>query len=396
MQTANHKNQKTWAQINTDALIHNFGVLSEKIRESRADTRIMCVVKADAYGHSAPLCIPALCRAGARDFAVSNIDEATDAANLIKSSGHSFDCLLILGYTPEDDDNVLTLVKEKITQAVYSYDCALKFESALERLCENKKISPSEKLSVHIKLDTGMNRLGFDTHDDAFAESAKQIYEISKLAHIKIDGIFSHFACADEKDAEMSEEQNRRFEQTVNAAEKLGVNFAVKHICNSAGALSYPPLYKDMVRLGIVLYGLSPSDEVQGENLRPVMTFYSTLAHIHTLRRGDTISYGATFTAQRDMKVATLGVGYADGFMRSFSRGGGVIINRKFAPIVGRVCMDQCMVDISDIDCKCGDVAVIFDETGENTRALARAADTITYELVCLLSKRVVRTETKN
>ena len=351
----------------------------------------MCVVKADAYGHAASICVPALYAAGARHFAVSSIEEAAQVYDILDADNCAAGSILILGYTPAERDNVKLLARQKITQAVYSLEYAKALSETLCALRDRGVLGKEDVIRCHLKLDSGMNRLGWDTHPESVEKTTAEIVEVSTLPGIRIDGIFSHFARADEGDDVMSKAQFARYDTVVRAAEAAGVTFSKKHICNSAGALRYPEMYQDLVRLGIVLYGLSPSEDVRDRELRPVMRLKSRIAHVHTLHAGDCVSYGAEFCADREMTVATIPIGYADGFLRAYKNGGTVVVAGKVVRLLGRVCMDQCMVDVTDIPVSVGDYVYIFDESGENMARLCAAAGTIPYEAICLVSKRVKR-----
>lgn len=383
--------EKNIAEIDLSALRHNYICLCDRIRAVSPNTDPMCVVKADAYGHSAALCVPTLYAAGARRFAVSSVEEAEQIYNILDADNCAAKTILILGYTPTESENVKALARHRITQAVYSLEYARALSSAVCELRTRGVLHAAEEIRCHIKLDSGMNRLGFDTHPDAKEVTVREICEAAHLPGIRIDGVFSHFACADEPDSPLTEQQYERFSSVVDACEEAGVHFNVKHICNSAGALRLPAFYGDMVRLGIVLYGLSPSGEVGDPDLIPVMRLKSRIAHIHKIRKGDFVSYGAEFRADHDMTVATISIGYADGFLRAYKNGGTVVMGGKVLPLLGRVCMDQCMVDVTGTDAVIGDYVYIFDGSGENMERLCKAAGTINYEAICLISKRVRR-----
>lgn len=383
--------EKNLAEIDVAALQHNFTYLQNKVHAASQATEPMCVVKADAYGHSAQICVPALYAAGARHFAVSSIEEAEQIYGILDADNRVAGSILILGYTPAERENVKLLARHKITQAIYSLEYAKALSDTICDLRDRGVLGGEDGIRCHLKLDSGMNRLGWDTHPESVAKTAAEIAEVAKLPGIRIDGIFSHLACADEEDDAMTAAQFDRYNAVVCACEAAGVTFPKKHICNSAGALRYPQLYQDFVRLGIVLYGLSPSDAARDPNLRPVMRLKSRIAHIHTLHAGDCVSYGAEFCADREMTVATIPIGYADGFLRAYKNGGTVVANGKAVRLLGRVCMDQCMVDVTDIDIAVGDYVYIFDACGENMARLCAAAGTIPYEAICLVSKRVKR-----
>lgn len=376
---------KIWAEIDTYAIEHNYRAVSEFVKKSSSDCSVMCIVKADCYGHGTELCIPKLNEIGVRDFGVSCIEEALEVRKYSKDSR-----ILILGYTPVE--NAATLIKENITQSVYSYEYAKQLSDAAASFAERGEIGEDESILCHVKIDTGMNRIGFSSTDP---DCVDDIARASKLPHLSFVGAFTHFACADETKGEgkdMSREQYGNFDRIVKELKGQGVEFECLHCCNSAAAIRYPEYRMNMVRLGIMLYGYSPFEE--GEypiGLLPVMRFVTTVAHVHTLKAGESVSYGATFRAERDMKIATVAAGYADGFLRAFGDGG-MYVKGQYAPIVGRVCMDQCMLDVSGIDGVCvGDEAEIFDREGKNANSLSRIAKTISYELLCSVSKRVAR-----
>lgn len=383
--------EKNIAEIDVAALQHNFRHLQKKIQSASPDTEPMCVVKADAYGHSAAICVPALFAAGARHFAVSSIEEAEQIYAILDAENCVAKSILILGYTPAEYENIKLLARHKITQTVYSLEYAGALSSALAELRESGVLGEADSIRCHIKLDSGMNRLGFDTHAEALEQTVSDITSVAELPGIRIDGVFSHFACADEADDVMSAAQFARYNAVVKTCEAGGLCFPVKHICNSAGALRYGQMYQNMVRLGIVLYGLSPSEEAKDDALIPVMRLKSRIAHIHTLHAGDCVSYGAEYCADKEMRVATIPIGYADGFLRAYKNGGTVIAGGKAVRLLGRVCMDQCVVDVTDVDVSVGDYVYIFEESGENLARLCKAADTINYEAICLVSKRVKR-----
>ena len=372
---------KIWAEIDTSALEHNYRVISERVRSQSPNCTVMCIVKADCYGHGTDLCIPKLYNIGVRDFGVSCIEEAISVRRYAPDAR-----ILILGYTPVE--NIGLLIENHITQSVYSYEYAQALSGVASQYCK-----ANETLSCHVKIDTGMNRIGFDA---SAQDSAQLIFESSKLPHLSFDGAFTHFACADETEGEcsdMSEKQYASFASLIDQLAQMGLRFDTIHACNSAAAIRYPEYNLDMIRLGIMLYGHSPFSEGYELDLKPVMRFVTLVTHVHTLKAGDSISYGATFTAEKDMRIATVAAGYADGFLRILGKGG-MYVKGKYAPVVGRVCMDQCMLDITDIDDVCvGDAAEIFDREGKNLPNLANVANTINYELLCSVSKRVNRIE---
>ena len=367
------KDHKVYAEINLGALKRNYNRI-EKLVRSKGFAKVVPVIKADAYGHGAVKSMEALKSCGADIFAVSSVFEAIELANVKKDAD-----ILILGSSlPSDTDELL---KHDIIQTVYS----LEYAKALNSACHGKK------LRVHIKLDTGMNRLGFDAKSTD--KTAEEIAEVTKLENLAVQGIFTHFACADEPANENTALQLSRFENVINKLSEKGVDFKIKHVCNSAGILREDiPLY-DAVRAGIILYGLMPSGSFSYNEFENVMSLKTKISHIHEIDKGDTVSYGADFVADKKMKIATLPIGYGDGFIRAYS-GATVKINGKPCKIIGRICMDQCMIDVTGLDAKPGDEVVIFDKS-EEIDTLAKLAGTINYEVVCLVSKRVPRVYTE-
>lgn len=371
------KKLKNRAEIDIAALQNNYRILDGAIREKTPGCRTMCVVKADCYGHSAEICIPALSSAGARYFAVSCLEEALRVDSLLRCIGRTDAEILILG--PTDEIYVSEMAQYRIIQAVYSVEYAHRLEAAAKEA--------GVQVRAAVKLDTGMNRIGFPTKDAD--DAIRQIEDVMRSPWMEVVSLFTHFACADEQ-SDMTREQYARFCAVADPLKAAHPGLLLQ-CCNSAAALRFPEMHRDMVRMGIILYGLPPADGITLPGLAPVLSLYSTVTHLHEIDTGDTVSYGATFTADRKMKVATVGIGYGDGLPRACGNGGCFLIHGKKAPILGRICMDQCMVDVTGIDVAIGDDAVIFDRSGENIAALAAAADTIHYELLCLLSPRVKR-----
>lgn len=367
----NNIKHKTWAEIDLSALKNNYS----SIKSTVGSSEVMCVVKADAYGHGAENCASALYKIGARWFAVSCIEEALQLSSTFAAQKLNGAKILILGYTPPE--NIELLSQNDIRQTVFSSEYASALSNAAAKAgCEVK---------VHFKLDTGMNRLGFD----ADANAADEICIAATLPGIVPEGLFTHFACADEDDDTETRAAFDRFARVDNILQARGLKLW-RHVCNSAATLKFPEYHLDMVRAGIILYGLMPYSNAPDIGLRPVMTFKSIVSHIHTVKAGKKVSYNGIYTADHDVLTATVPVGYADGFLRHFS--GGVYIKCKTAPILGRICMDQCIVDISAIpDVKVGDEVIIFGGDPKRLDTLASSAGTINYELVCLVGKRVAR-----
>ncbi len=364
---------RTWAEIDLKALVHNFNIL----KSLSGDSKIMAVVKADAYGHSAKAIAPVLEQNGADYFAVSNIEEALNLREYgVKKP------IFILGYTPVECVKILK--DNDISQCVYSKEYALKLSE--------KAVQGNAEIKVHIKLDTGMSRLGFDCRNEGL-NGIEDAIESAKLKNFIIEGVFTHFAVSDSDisdDEQFTKVQFDRFTNALDILNKNGINPIITHCCNSAGFLSDSKKHLSLSRIGISLYGLTPSPKFK-QNLIPVMTVKSVVSMVKEIKAGDFVSYGRTFKADKNMKIATVAMGYADGYPRILSNKGYVLINGKKANIVGRVCMDQMCVDITDIpDIHIGDEVVIF---GKELSAdvIAGLCDTINYEIVCGISKRVPR-----
>ena len=373
------KSLRTWVEINLDALGCNFDAVRNTLPEN---TKILAVVKANAYGHGA---------IGVAKFLEDKADylavAATDEALELRKNG--VNCpILILGHIPYGDyDNI---VKYNITPTISDY-----YEA---ELLSKASVKAGVIAPLHIAVDTGMNRIGFPLN----SESVKDIKAINDLSNIKIEGIFSHFAAADMSDKTYTRKQIEKFDDFVNTLSEIGVDAPIKHLYNSAAIADLEKKY-DMVRQGIILYGLKPSDEVEFNNIavpQPVMSMKTRVVQVKTLSAGESISYGCTYTTEKETIVATLCAGYADGVTRVLSNNGEVLIRGKRAKIIGRVCMDQFMVDVTDIpDVEAGDTATIFGTDGEESISvdeIAKKANTINYEIICNINSRVTRVYMKN
>ncbi|ADL08644.1 alanine racemase [Thermosediminibacter oceani] len=369
------KVRPTRVEINLDNLEHN---LKEIRRITSPNAGICAVVKADAYGHGAVEVAMTALSFGAKYLAVAFLDEAV----VLREAGIRAP-ILILGFTPEDQfDKIL---EYGITQTVYNVRSA----EVLSREAQKRGM----KAKVHIKLDTGMSRIGFPAEPSSLSD----IEKVFLLPGIEVEGIFTHFARADEEDKSFTEEQYKKYRETVGVLESRGLRVPIKHVANSAAIIDMPGMHLDMVRPGIILYGIYPSEEVQRSRitLKPVMTFKTRVSHVKTVPAGTPISYGGTFVTKKTSVIATLPVGYADGYPRLLSSRAEVVIKGRRAPLVGRVCMDQCMVDVTDIPgVQPGDEVELFG-TGENggvtADEIAKIVGTIPYEIVCGISKRVPR-----
>ncbi len=373
--------KRTWAEISLNAIEHNYNVIRNKVAD---DTKVCCVIKADGYGHGAVELSQIYEKLGADFFAVSNIDEGIE----IRKSGSKLP-IVILGYTPVSEAE--NLAEYDISQAVFSLEYAKELsEKCVEEDCICK---------MHIKVDSGMSRIGFMCQEFPRDEySIEEICETCCLPNLEVEGLFTHF-CVSDEDAEGRDFTNKQYENFIHVRDSLkkrGVDISVVHCSNSGAIEDYPETCCDMVRAGIILYGLAPSSKLADRlDLVPAMTLKTVVAFVKEVQKGATISYGRTFTADRKMKIATVPIGYADGFIRQNAKDGYMMVNGKKAKIVGRICMDQTMLDVTDIeDVKTGDEVVVFGtgENGEPTAdSLAENTGTINYETVCLVGKRVPR-----
>ena len=371
----NTEHSKVWAEISVSAIRNNYRLVKGRLPEK---TKQMCVVKANAYGHGADIVVRTLTEEGADFFAVSSAAEALSVRELTDAD------ILILGYVTPDE--VVPLLQNNVILAVYSADYAAILSARIAAAKASGELPASAKLRIHIKLDTGMNRLGFSP------EEAETAAAVCGDPNFSPEGIFTHFATADEIGSPGTARQDRRFEETVSALEQKGIHFRIKHAANSAATFFYPAARLDYVRSGIVLYGLDPSEEQKIEGLSPVLTLRTVVAHIHTLKKGESVSYGGEFTASEDMTVATLPIGYADGFLRAY-KNGYVTIGGHKAPILGRICMDQCMADVTGFakDVKIGDAVCVYGPGGAPIEHFAALAGTSVYEPTCILTPRVAR-----
>ena len=376
---------KLFAEIDTDALIYNYKLLCAKTQ----GTHHICVVKADAYGHAADLCVRALLRAGCRFFAVSCIEEAISVRAICRDEGTDTE-VLILGYT--DPKQAQLLSENDIIQTLPSAEYAekLNYEASLSGTC----------VRTHAALDTGMNRIGISacSEEECF-KAAILLKRIAAYKNISLEGLFTHFARADEGSDEAkasTQKQFSRFMTVRTILHESGI-FLFCHASNSAAAIASPDLALDGVRLGIVLYGIAPSEHIhktEDLGLMPVMSLKTLICHTHTLLPGEQVSYGGIYSSDNERTIATIPIGYADGFIRAY---GGYKVTVSTAegnfkaPIVGRICMDQCMIDITGIPAKAGDPVTIFGNDAEDLYDLARRAGTIGYECLCLVSARVPR-----
>ena len=369
------------AVVSLDAVAHNFGEMKKNIAKG---TKIIAVIKADGYGHGAEA-IARLVHGYSYiwGFAVATAEEALQ----LRAFGVTKP-ILILGIVFEEYFS--DMVEQEIRLTVSEYSMA-------EQLSE-EAVRQEKTVHIHIGLDTGMSRIGFaDTE-----ESVQEIKKITELPNVEVEGLFTHFARADETDISSAEKQLERYVDFERLLYKNGIRIPMKHCSNSAGIIRMPKANMDAVRAGITIYGIYPSTEVERDivKLLPVMELKSHVSYVKELKAGTSVSYGGTFTAQKNMKVATIPAGYADGYPRSLSNKGWVLIHGKKAPVIGRICMDQFMVDVTEIpEVQTGDEVTLAGKDGDEVLSLETLGDLsgrFSYEFACDIGKRVPRIYIKN
>ncbi|MBP1996105.1 alanine racemase [Paenibacillus eucommiae] len=369
----------TWVEVSLDALQHNIEAFQHTLS---ASTKIMAVVKADAYGHGAVEISKEAIRCGVDYLGVAFLDEALE----LRKAGITAP-ILALGYTAPEGLEIA--LQHDITINVFSREVL----EALKELSSKAVFSAAKKLKIHIKLDTGMGRLGLHTEQDAVAF----IEEALSLPGVEVEGLFTHYANADETDKTYTLMQYRRFERIVQVFQERKVEFAYLHAGNSAGAIDLPDFTYNMVRLGISMYGLYPSEDVDASvvKLEPVMSLKTGVVHLKKLPPESGVSYGTIYHTQQEESIATLPIGYADGFSRMLSQKSEVLIQGRKVPVVGRICMDQCMINVTGVEnVHQGDEVVVFGEQGGqriSVEDVARQLGTINYEITCMISHRVPR-----
>ncbi len=364
----------TWVEINLDNLAYN---IREIRKITKKDTLITAVVKANAYGHGSIEAAKIFLANGADRLAVATLSEAIE---LRKAKIYA--PILVLGYIPKSQYPLA--IKWNISQTIYNYESA--------KILSNISQDLGEKSIIHIKIDTGMGRLGFLPKDD----SVEDIVKISQLPNLEIEGIFSHFSKADERDKGYTIYQFESFMDMVKKLDNRGVYIPIKHISNSAAIIDLPQYHLDMIRPGIMLYGYYPSEEVDKDRivLRPAMTLKTKVSNIKKVPKGSYISYGGLYVTEKESKIATIPIGYADGFSRLLTSKAEAFVKGHRVPVVGRICMDQCMLDVSNVeDVDIDDQIVLFGyEEGQPTvEDIANKLNTNSYEVICMVGRRVPR-----
>ena len=371
---------RVYLKIDLDQICEN---IRNVIRKVGKDTKVMPVVKADAYGHGAIEVSKALSEIGTYGFAVATVGEAL----ALRRAGITKPLLILDFVFPNQFE---TIIINDIMLTIFQYSIAEKLDAAAAQM--------GTTAHIHLKIDTGMGRIGYIPDE----KSIEEIKRISELPNIEIDGIFTHFACADQADKTSMNSQLTLFKNFVRKLEDLGINIPIKHVCNSAAIIDMHDDFLNMVRSGIITYGLYPSEEVNKESLdvKPAMELHSVVINIKTINKGDTVSYGSTYVAEKPTVIATSPVGYADGYPRQLSNKGSVLIHGKRAKIVGRVCMDQFMVDVTDIpDIMIGDNVTLVGKDGDDfitCEEIGEISGRFNYEFLCCITRRVPRVYIRN
>lgn len=373
--------QRAWAEIDLDKIAQNVREIKKSLKP---DVRLMGVVKADAYGHGVFETAKTVLENGADALAVAFIDEAVQ----LRKCGITVP-LLILGNSA--DDSIDDLLNFDITPAVFTFDFAKRLSDRATQLGKTAKI--------HIKADTGMNRIGFLYGDNAEEnlKTTEKIIQISRLPSIEVEGIFSHFSTSDEENDSYTRLQFKRFCEMTAALSEKGLDIPIKHIANSAALARFPEMQLDMVRAGVIMYGMYPSSGVDYHGLRllPAMTFKTRVINIKEVDSGAGISYGRSFVTTQKTKIATIAVGYADGYSRILSGKACALVDGAVVKQLGKICMDQCMIDVTNVNnINIGDEVTLFGTSGDGHISIEDVADkmgTINYEIACIVGKRIPR-----
>ena len=371
---------RSWAEVNLDSLKSNILNIKSILNKN---TKIMAVVKADAYGHGSLETANTLIENGVEYLGVACVDEAIH----LRNNGVNIP-ILILGRSGKV--RFEEIIKNDISQTVFCLDDA----KALSEIA----LKNNKKAKIHIKIDTGMGRIGYlyGCSDKLDNEAENEIKQIVSLEGIDAEGIFTHFSVADESDDEFTHLQFKRFMSLISKLKDDGVTFKYRHCCNSAATIKFPEMHLDMVRPGIIIYGVCPSSEVKVDfKLKPVMQFKTRVVNLKSVQKGTPISYGKTYEAQTDLIVATVPVGYADGLPRAISNKGSMIVGGKIVPVLGRICMDLCIIDVTSVNnIGVGDEVTVFGTQGESfipVENIANLSNTINYEILCGVGQRIPR-----
>lgn len=362
--------KRTSARILRRGIIKNYEYIRGLLSPG---CELMAVVKADAYGHGAAEVARLLASRGASRFAVASLEEALE----LREAGVGEE-ILILGSVFETDARLAA-----------EYNLVVTVSGAKQAL--SLAGAAGDILRVHVKLDTGMSRSGIYCHNaDDTSEAADECEKIYRSPLLSAEGIYTHF-CVAETDPEFTERQFRRFTDVCSELQSRGICVGTRHCCNSAGILLYPQYHLDMVRAGIALYGYMPSPEMENPNLKKCMVLESSVSQVKDIKAGDTVGYARSFTAEHDMRIAVVSIGYGDGYSRLLSNKDSLLVNGRSARVLGKICMDSCMIDVSDVPCRAGDTVVVFGTDGKDADTVAEIMGTISYEVLCDVGKRVPR-----
>ncbi len=370
----------TWAEVSLEAIRYNTKQFKDFIDDS---VHLMAVVKADGYGHGAVPVAQAAIQAGADYLAVALLDEALQ----LREAGITHP-ILILGYTA--NRSIPDAIQADIDLTVFTQ------ESLEEIILQSSQLN--KNVSIHIKVDTGMSRIGVQSKEDALSIASRT----KDSSHVILKGIFTHFANADSEDPSYTYMQFERFTSVISYLEQHQITIPLKHCCNSAGTMNFPNMHLDMVRVGIALYGLYPDVSLKGHSikLKQAMSLKTKIAWVKNVAMSQPISYGCTYVPTHDSVIATLPIGYADGLSRLLSNKGEFLLHEQKVPVVGRVCMDQLMIDVTNVpQSKLGDMVTIFGNTDSSFQSvdeIAKLMGTINYEVVCLIGKRIPRVYKEN
>lgn len=367
-----------WAEIDLDRLIYNYKEIRKLLKK---ETELMAIVKADAYEHGAIQIVKTLAKEGVRRYGVAHLSEALHIRKYVEDVD-----ILIMGYTPEYLAE--KAIKNNITLTVYTYDQAKVFSEVA--------MATNNKVKLHIKIETGMNRLGFMPN----SENIKIIKDIFNMKNVEVEGIFTHFPAADD-DREYTLKQVEKFNHVCKGLQELNIDIPLKHVCNSAAIMNFPELNYNMVRAGIILYGVYPYPEADREvlKLKNILTIKAQISHVKEVDKGEKLSYGLTYETKKKSEIATVPIGYADGFSRLLSNKGSCIVKNTMVPIVGRLCMDQCMVDVTGLDVNRGDEVVLMGSKGKKEITIEEIANkigNIPAAVLCMLNKRIPRVYVKD
>jgi len=373
--------RSVWVEVNLSNLDYNVKQIYKRIGP---DPEMLAVIKADAYGHGCIRVAQVLRDNGVKTFAVSTMSEVVT----LREAGAKEE-IIILGLTPDMYADML--VRYDVTPAVCSYQNA-------KAISDMAKVQGKTVFGM-IAVDTGMGRIGYQWDDTEHA--IEEIRKMEELPNFKAKALFSHLSTADEADKSYSQLQEERFLHFREAVNEAGLDIPFMTMANSAAIIDLPSTNFDAVRPGIILYGVYPSDDVHKENLplRPCMSVKANIIHLKTLKKGSAVSYGRKFTCERDSKIATINLGYADGLPRAYSAKGRVIVNGVICPIAGNICMDQCMIDVTDVpDVKFGDEVIVMGTDGKHTispQYIADCTNTISYEILCAFGQRLPKVYVK-